>query len=72
MNIPIYRYITEKRLVYAHDLITKQVPPTQVMLLSGFNDYSVFYRAFKKMFGVGPSKFKSNISNEILVNDDIK
>ncbi len=56
MNIPIHRYITEKRLNYAYSLLLDSTPATQVATLCGYNEYSVFYRAFKKMFSVSPKK----------------
>lgn len=56
MNIPIHRYITEKRLNYAYSLLQNSTTSTQVATLCGYNDYSVFYRAFKKMFSVSPKE----------------
>ncbi|MBR2181446.1 MAG: AraC family transcriptional regulator [Oscillospiraceae bacterium] len=54
----IYRYITEKRLIYAHNLITNNNPPTKIYLDCGYRDYTSFYRAFVKMFGYPPSQTK--------------
>lgn len=34
------------------------VPVTKVYLLFGFHDYSSFYRAFKKEYGISPKDFK--------------
>ena len=56
MNIPIHRYITEKRLNYAYSLLLNSTPATQVATLCGYNEYSVFYRAFKNMFSISPKK----------------
>ena len=49
-------YITVKRLVNARQLILSGTPPTKAYLQCGFRDYSVFYRAYKKKYGVSPSK----------------
>lgn len=49
-------YITVKRLVKARQMILSGTPPTKAYLQCGFKDYSVFYRAYKKMYGVSPSK----------------
>lgn len=57
LHISIYRYITEKRLTLAAGEIEKGIPPSKAATLSGFNDYSGFYKLFKKMFGVSPSKY---------------
>ena len=51
LNISVYRYITEKRLAYAHRLIKDGTPITEVSRICGYGDYSVFYRAYTKMFG---------------------
>ncbi len=58
LNISPHRYISEKRLVYAHKLIEEGVPATEASLLSGHGEYSTFYRAYKKMFGENPSRKK--------------
>lgn len=52
----VVEYITVKRLVNARQLILSGIPPTKAYLQSGFKDYSVFYRAYKKKYGVPPSK----------------
>lgn len=54
LNIPVYRYITEKRLVYAHKLIVQGIPPTEVCRRCGYSEYSAFYRAYVKMFHKAP------------------
>lgn len=54
-GISVYQYITEKRLVHAHRLISEGVSPSQACLKSGYNDYSAFYRAYRRMFGKAPS-----------------
>ena len=49
-------YITVKRLVNARQQILSGTPPTKAKLQCGFRDYSVFYRAYKKKYGISPSK----------------
>ena len=49
-------YITVKRLVMARQLILSGTPPTKAYLQCGFKDYSVFYRAYKKKYGIAPSE----------------
>ncbi len=49
-------YITVKRLVKAKQLLAAGVPPTKAYGECGFKDYSAFYRAFKKTYGIPPSK----------------
>ena len=55
MNISLYQYILKKRLIMAHHKISSGVPATQAAIECGFNDYSGFYKQFKKMFNKAPS-----------------
>lgn len=48
-------YIATKRLLRAQQMLRSGVLPTKVMTECGFNDYSAFYRAYHKYFGVSPS-----------------
>ena len=47
-------YINTKRLLQAQSMLRAGTPPTQVCTACGFNDYSAFYRAYRKHFGVTP------------------
>lgn len=55
MNISIHQYILKKKLVIAHHKILDGKPATQAAVECGFNDYSGFYKQFKKMFNKSPS-----------------
>lgn len=59
LHIPIHKYILEKRLILANKKIKNSINSTQAALECGFQDYSGFYKQYKKMFGVPPSKNKS-------------
>lgn len=50
----VHSYILQKRLMKADALIRSGIPAGQACEESGFNDYSSFVRAFKKMFGLPP------------------
>lgn len=50
LNISIYRYITKKRLSAARMRILQGESLTDAALNSGFNDYSCFYRLYKKYY----------------------
>lgn len=50
MNISLYQYITKKRLSVAHKLIGQGESLTISASKSGFNDYSCFYRLYKKYY----------------------
>lgn len=53
----VYRYIIQKRLVTAKQLLSGGVSPTGVYRNCGFRDYANFYRAFKAEYGVSPSEY---------------
>lgn len=53
----IHRYIVQKKLIEAKELILKEVPITSVYKQCGFGDYSNFFRAFKNEYGVTPKQF---------------
>lgn len=56
MNISVYQYILRKRLILAQQKIRDGESATAAAMLCGFNDYSSFYKQYKKMFGVSPSE----------------
>ena len=58
LHISVHKYILEKRLVLANRKIKSSINPTQAALECGFQDYSGFYKQYKKMFGTSPSKSK--------------
>jgi AraC-like DNA-binding protein len=53
----IHRYIVQKKLIEAKELIIKEIPITSVYKQCGFGDYSNFFRAFKNEYGVTPKQF---------------
>lgn len=55
-GVTVKHYLTVKRLVYARQRIEAGEPATHAYLQCGFNDYSSFYRAYVKYFGVAPTK----------------
>ncbi|KAB3536317.1 AraC family transcriptional regulator [Alkaliphilus pronyensis] len=64
----LYNYILQKRLIKAKSLIKEGKSTGEACSESGFNDYSNFIRAFKKMFGAPPKTYlKSIVSFEKIV-----
>lgn len=55
----VYRYIIQKRLIIAKQLLSSGLPPTGVYQNCGFRDYANFYRAFKAEYGISPSEFSA-------------
>ena len=58
MGIPIHQYIMKKRLYACKDAIISNMSITDAYIMFGFGDYSSFFRAFKKEFGVSPKEYK--------------
>lgn len=59
----IHNYIIQKRLILAKSLISEGLTMSNVCSKCGFNDYSSFVRAFKKVYGVSPSNYNPTIHN---------
>lgn len=57
----VQNYINAKRLVNAKRMMSSGISPTRAAQLNGFNDYSVFYRAFYKEYGKAPKKEYSKV-----------
>ena len=53
----IHRYIIQKKLIEAKELILKGISINSVYKQCGFGDYSNFFRAFKNEYGVTPKQF---------------
>ena len=57
----IYQFYNEERLKKAHLLVQHtNIPLKEIALISGFNDYPNFYKAFKKKFNYPPSDLQRN------------
>ena len=52
----VWEYITVKRLMLARQLLHRGEKPTAVGIKCGFNDYTVFFRAYKRRFGISPKE----------------
>lgn len=50
------KYLVDKRILYAQNLILLGERPTDVSIKCGFEDYTAFYRQYKKHFGISPSQ----------------
>lgn len=56
MKMPVHKFVVKKRLINAHHKITNGMPAAEAAMECGFNDYSGFYKQYKKMFGFSPSQ----------------
>lgn len=50
----LHQYITQKRLLWAGELLRQGTPVMKAAELAGFRDYSTFLRAFQSTFHVSP------------------
>ena len=58
LGYSLHQYIIKKRLAACRDAILMNEKISEVCLRYGFKDYTVFYKAFKKEFGVSPKEYK--------------
>ena len=66
----VYRYIIQKRLAIAKQLMSEGVPSTTVFQQCGFGDYSNFYRAFKTEYGISPKEYMAHLREAALQNEE--
>ena len=58
LSISPMKYLRQRRLHHAHDLLRSGERPTNLYLECGFRDYSSFYRAYRDYFGISPAEQK--------------
>lgn len=52
MGTSFYHCVTQRRLIAAKSMILEGETLEEISIKVGFSDYSVFYRAFKKEYGI--------------------
>lgn len=57
MHITCHQYITEHRLIAARRLMNEGYPLREVCKRCGYSNYSTFYRAFERYYGMSPRDF---------------
>ncbi len=60
-GISLHQYVIKKRLNACRSAIAAGEPITLVAEKFGFSDYTAFYRAFKKEYGVSPKDYRSQV-----------
>lgn len=53
----LHRFIVQKKLIHAKELILEHLPITEVYQQSGFGDYSNFFRAFRNEYNMTPKQY---------------
>ena len=57
----VHRYILQKRLLIAKQLLVGGVAPSEACIYCGFGDYANFYRAFKAEYGQTPRQYVQSV-----------
>lgn len=57
-GFPIKQYITYRRIALARKLMANGYGTLEASVAAGFNDYSNFYKTFKKVMNKSPKEFK--------------
>ena len=59
MGVSFYHWVTQRRLIAAKSLIEEGRLLEDVAQSVGFSDYSSFFRAFKREFGISPKQYRN-------------
>ncbi len=63
VGVSPYEYLITRRLYLFNDLVRQKQPIREACLAVGFNNYSNFFRLYKKYFGITPQQFKLSIND---------
>jgi len=67
----VHRYIVQKRLVMAKQMLSNGKPSSEVYQSCGFGDYSNFYRAFKAEYQISPKEYVLRLKESAYREDPI-
>ncbi len=58
MKITVMQYVRNKKILLAENMISAGKSVSAAAMLCGFEDYSTFYRLYKKILGISPSRYR--------------
>jgi len=67
----VHRYIVQKRLVMAKQMLSAGRPSSEVYQSCGFGDYSNFYRAFKAEYQISPKDYVLRLKENAYRDDPL-
>lgn len=62
----VHRYITQRRLIAAKQMMSEGASTTAACQQCGFGDYSSFYRAFKAAYQISPREYLLRLKKDTL------
>jgi len=63
-GLSLHQYIVKRRLAAACEALRSGSRASEVCTLVGFSDYSSFFRAFRKEYGLSPIQFRAQYSQQ--------
>jgi len=67
----VHRYMVQKRLVMAKQMLSEGKPSSEVYQQCGFGDYSNFYRAFKSEYQISPKEYVLRLKENAYQEDPL-
>lgn len=62
VGVSLWEYVIKRRIIFFNDLIRENNSIEEACFKSGFNNYSNFYRLYKKHTGITPMEFKRQLN----------